>query len=824
MKGQSLSKITNLNGFSISDVGPKMKKRFPIFGKLPTLNMPQKSHATKKPKPRQPRNIVQDTKMQTKNYCYKDFNDLKMRLLGLKSLQAWSVMIHDDRIVLKKMDSSSLIPQFEITVDSELQYYVTVFGWFLPENHPIYSKNARSLRNIFIANLVIDLESYPLCEGIQPTELSSQLVNHVIPLRTDPVSLAETSSPYPRKEYWRDMKCLVLSPSARCVSCTQHLKVSLKMMGVKKKNLEKPAHLNAPISKTAPERIKLTLQQQRLHCANLEAQLADMRDELQRSSVKIDHQLSNDLTEITSSSETKLSPFMELFWQQQKKLFSSSPTGVRYHPMLIRFCLSLAAKSPSCYEELRQSKVLVLPSQRGLRDYKNWIRPKPGFQDGVIMQLKAESDKYFGAQRYVILLMDEMKVMANLVFDKTSGELIGYVDLGDPEANYACLEKVDGLASHALVFLVRGVCTELKYCLAYFATTGITSAQLMPLFWDAVCILETSCTLPVIAATADGAPANRKFFNFHKGLDGDAGEDICYRSVNFYAPDRFTSFFADAPHLIKTARNCLYSSGSGSCVRYMWNDGCHILWQHVSNLYYEDMENGLKLLPRLTYEHVNLTPYSKMRVNLAAQILSASVSAVLKMKGSDDILGTAKFCEMLDKFFDCLNVRSTTEHIRKRKEFLAPYTSTGDERFEWLESSLLGYFKSWKESIEKRPGNFTENAKNKMFISRQTHEGIQITAHSLIEATKFLLSEGVEFVLSERFCQDPVEEFFGNQRKLGRRSDNPDVYKFGYNNNTIRIQRSISCQSGNTRGRKDKSKAWYNITDEPLPSCSGKRK
>ena len=102
--------------------------------------------------------------------------------------------------MLKKMDSSSLIPQFEITVDSELQYYVTVFGWFLPEKHPIHSKNARSLRNIFIANLVIDLESYPLCEGIQPTELSSQLVNHVIPLRTDLISLDETSSPYPRKE------------------------------------------------------------------------------------------------------------------------------------------------------------------------------------------------------------------------------------------------------------------------------------------------------------------------------------------------------------------------------------------------------------------------------------------------------------------------------------------------------------------------------------------------------------------------------------------------------------------------------------------------
>ena len=51
-----------------------------------------------------------------------------------------------------------------------------------------------------------------------------------------------------------------------------------------------------------------------------------------------------------------------------------------------------------------------------------------------------------------------------------------------------------------------------------------------------------------------------------------------------------------------------------------------------------------------------------------------------------------------------------------------------------------------------------------------------MTAHSVIEATKFLLQEGTEFVLSERFCEDPVEEYFGNQRKIGRRSD---IHAFG---------------------------------------------
>ena len=80
----------------------------------------------------------------------------------------------------------------------------------------------------------------------------------------------------------------------------------------------------------------------------------------------------------------------------------------------------------------------------------------------------------------------------------------------------------------------------------------------------------------------------------------------------------------------------------------------------------------------------------------------------------------------------------------------------------------------------------------------------------------------MEFVLTERFCQDPVEEYFGNQRKLGRRRDNPDIHQFGNNANTIRIQRTVSCQSGNTRGRKDK-KVWEQVTEAKLP-CRKRKK
>ena len=108
-------------------------------------------------------------------------------------------------------------------------------------------------------------------------------------------------------------------------------------------------------------------------------------------------------------------------------------------------------------------------------------------------ELKKQTSDYSNNQQYIVLLFDEMKIKANLIFDKVTGELIGFTDLGNPEVNYCSLEEVDSLASHALVFLVRGIFTNLKFNLAYFATHNLTGAQTMPLFWQAICILELIC-------------------------------------------------------------------------------------------------------------------------------------------------------------------------------------------------------------------------------------------------------------------------------------------------------------------------------------------
>ena len=165
-----------------------------------------------------------------------------------------------------------------------------------------------------------------------------------------------------------------------------------------------------------------------------------------------------------------------------------------------------------------------------------------------------------------------MKISANLVFDKVSGELLGFTDLGDTSINFGTLEKIDSIATHALVFLIRATATKLKFSMAYFATTNVSSYQIFPLFWEAVFILEKTCNLWVIAAT------NRKFYRIHEGMDGDSDHDICYRRINLWAKYHFIYFIADPPHLIKTARNCLHHSGDGHQTRYLWNAGKCILW------------------------------------------------------------------------------------------------------------------------------------------------------------------------------------------------------------------------------------------------------
>ena len=402
-----------------------------------------------------------------------------------------------------------------------------------------------------------------------------------------------------------------------------------------------------------------------------------------------------------------------------------------------------------------------------------------------------------------------MKIQESLVWSKHTGDLIGFVDLRDVNLNYATLQETKAIASHVLAFLLRSVVNSFKFSLANFATKNATATQIFPLFWKAVAIFETQYAIKVVAATCDEVSVNRKIFRMHFGLTDEyelnADTDVVYRTKNFFSEDkRYIYFIFDPPHLLKTARNCLNNSGSGKGTCFMWNGGLFLIWKNINDIFLEDQECGLQLLPKITYE----------------QLLSTTVSKILCNYGPTDAAGTAEFCLMFDKFFDIMNVSSATASSRELKPFNAPFSSADDPRFSWLKNQFLEYFEDWLRSIEERPGAYGKSEKQKMFISSQTYESLKITAHSVIELVKFLIMHKVSYVLTKVFCQDPLENYFGKQRSSGALKDNSSLYDFGYNDNTIRNQKVFKpIATGNVRDEHIN----FEIDTQPVP-CRKKYK
>ena len=83
---------------------------------------------------------------------------------------------------------------------------------------------------------------------------------------------------------------------------------------------------------------------------------------------------------------------MKLFWEQQQKNIPRSARGRRYHPTIICLCISVAAKSASAYDELRDTfkDSIVLPSRRVLRDSSNAITPKTGLIQVWLVKLRMQ--------------------------------------------------------------------------------------------------------------------------------------------------------------------------------------------------------------------------------------------------------------------------------------------------------------------------------------------------------------------------------------------------------------------------------------------------
>ena len=159
-----------------------------------------------------------------------------------------------------------------------------------------------------------------------------------------------------------------------------------------------------------------------------------------------------------------------MFWQQRSKAsLAKSKQGIRWHPAIIKWCLYLYHQSSGAYSTFRKSSVIALPSDRTLRDYRHFASSTPGFSRDVDLQLLdvVKVQEPADLANYVSVIIDEMYIKEDLVFDKHTGSLTGFTDLGDVcnlLAEYEQQQSGGGsttfhhpVAKCMVVFMVRGL-------------------------------------------------------------------------------------------------------------------------------------------------------------------------------------------------------------------------------------------------------------------------------------------------------------------------------------------------------------------------------
>ncbi|KAL5509202.1 hypothetical protein EMCRGX_G004532 [Ephydatia muelleri] len=314
---------------------------------------------------------------------------------------------------------------------------------------------------------------------------------------------------------------------------------------------------------------------------------------------------------------------------QQVEAAKKKKRGVRWHPLIIRWCLYWRHRSSGAYEALMNSGCIVLPSQRTLRDYTHFFKELVEFSvevDRMLMEA-VHVETCPEREKLVVLLMDEMYIREDIVYEKHSGKMIGFSNLGSVNNHLLQFEQntemsstimdSSSIAKTMLVFMVRGMFTKLQFCYAQFPCSKLTVDQLYDLFWEAVGRIE-NCGL--------------------------------------------------------------------KC------DNKYISWDHLKELYDADVQPGIgiRIVPKLKLEHIQLSAFSKMCVDLAAQVCSESVSKALPKVCDKKAYETATFVSLMDKFFDTLNVHNYSGGSKTLKPFQAPFRSPDDFRIKAIR--VIGSF------------------------------------------------------------------------------------------------------------------------------------
>lgn len=424
------------------------------------------------------------------------------------------------------------------------------------------------------------------------------------------------------------------------------------------------------------------------------------------------------------------------FLLSQLKQLQKKPKGRRYTEYDKNFALALHYCSPKAYLFLR--KTFCLPTVRSLRRWLSALDVRPGLNESVLKILQMKADSLPVAEKLVCVVIDEIALKEHISYDARSDLFEGFVEGADKLVH----------TTQALTVMIKGLKRGHKQVVGYYLThNAMPGAALKDIVIDVLTKIRQTGFIPKVLV-CDRGQNNISM----RRLLGVTTEKP------FFEMEGERIFLHDPPHLLKATRNNLK--------KFDFLQGDKIYkWGHIREFYDKDKDMVPRMAPKLRNIHLELPPFSPMRVCLAAQTLSHSVSRGILTHVSlgsmePSAAHTAGFIEKLDCLFDSFN--SSRLHDAK------PYKRG-------LKDASL-HWKLWEEmeSSFREIRILNSRIKNPACLAGwiDNIHSVRLLWEELRDLYEF------QFLLLRRLTQDCIENLFSVIRFKGGNNSNPDACKF----------------------------------------------
>ncbi|XP_060555293.1 uncharacterized protein LOC132716130 isoform X2 [Ruditapes philippinarum] len=312
------------------------------------------------------------------------------------------VSLYDEDIVKLKV---------VFTVSHDFTISIQVHEKKLPSSHEIWTVIPSVCYTFRVLERILKIVgSYTTCNG-NPDPSFQEFI---------PYGSYLDANDAPKKQGYRDnytgkssiysTSCHLLTKGTRCKNCNVYRGTLRSLLGRKQKNDGVKTteidwlHCRTANSKLTENQKILKLQQLKEYSLSLEKELNVLRkkvsSEIDNKGVVPPENENRDFFHVVKGFSTNENlnecekdeqKYKMLFWEEQLKYSKlKDKRQMRWHPMLIKWCIMLRSKSGSLYDLLRKSKFISLPSERLLYDYTHVEKNATEFQPETTEVLDSE--------------------------------------------------------------------------------------------------------------------------------------------------------------------------------------------------------------------------------------------------------------------------------------------------------------------------------------------------------------------------------------------------------------------------------------------------